>query len=72
MYLDPGDYLLVSQAENASGVRMRLEAGAEYYFLQDTFMGAWKGRTQLTRHSKELVMYELNGADYSAWSRTSK
>ncbi len=68
-YLDPGDYLLVSQAENASGLRMKLEAGKDYYFLQDTFTGAWKTRTALSRHTKELVMYELGGAYYSDWKR---
>ncbi|OFW20331.1 MAG: hypothetical protein A3H97_20545 [Acidobacteria bacterium RIFCSPLOWO2_02_FULL_65_29] len=68
-YLDPGDYLLVSQTENASGLRMNLEAGKDYYFLQDTFMGAWKARTALSRHTKELVMYELNGAHYADWKR---
>ena len=66
-YLDPGDYLLVSQSENASGLRMKLEAGAEYYFLQDTFTGAWKNRTALSRHTRELVLYELSGAYYSNW-----
>lgn len=69
VYLDPGDYLLVSQIENASGFRMKLEAGKDYYFLQDTFMGMWKARTALSRHTKELVMYELSGAYYSDWKR---
>lgn len=69
VYLDPGDYLLVSQIENASGFRIKLEAGKDYYFLQDTFMGMWKARTALSRHTKELVMYELNGAYYSEWKR---
>lgn len=68
-YLDPGEYELVSQAENASGFKMNLEAGKDYYFLQDTFMGAWKARTALTRHSKELVMYELEGAYFSDWKQ---
>jgi hypothetical protein len=68
-YLDPGDYLLVSQTENASGFRMTLEAGKEYYFLQNTFTGAWKSRTRLSRHSKELVMYEANGAHLSVWKQ---
>jgi len=48
---------------------MNLEAGTDYYFLQDTFMGAWKARTALTRHSKELVMYELEGAYFSDWKQ---
>ncbi len=68
-YLDPGDYLLVSQTENASGFHMSLEAGKDYYFLQDSFMGAWKAHTTLTRHTKELVMYELDGAYFSDWKR---
>lgn len=68
-YLDPGDYLLVSQTENASGFRMKLDAGKDYYFLQDTFMGSWKAHTTLSRHAKELVMYELEGAYFSDWKR---
>jgi hypothetical protein len=68
-YLDPGEYKLVSQAENASGFTMTLEAGKDYYFLQDTFMGMMKARTQLSRHSKELVMYQLGGSHYADWTR---
>jgi hypothetical protein len=62
-YLDPGDYLLVSQVGNAGGFRMKLEAGKDYYFFQDIFFG----RVALSRHTKELVMYELNGAYFSDW-----
>jgi hypothetical protein len=69
VYLDPGDYLLVSQAGNAGGFRMTLEAGKEYYLLQDTFSGMMKAGTTLSRHSKELVMYELNGANLSDWTQ---
>lgn len=65
-YLDPGEYLLVSQAGNASGFRMKLEAGQDYYFLQDTLGDS---RTSLSRHTRELVMYELGGAHYSDWKR---
>jgi hypothetical protein len=68
-YLDPGDYLLVTQTENASGFQMKLEAGKDYYFFQDIFMGAWKARTRLSRHTKELVMYEVQGAYFSDWKR---
>jgi len=68
-YLDPGEYMLVSQTENASGFKMKLEAAKDYYFLQDTFMGFAKPRTTLSRHTRELVMYELNGAYYSDWKR---
>jgi len=66
-YLDPGDYLLVSQTETANGFHINLEAGKDYYFLQDTFMGVWKPRSTLTRHSRELVMYELEGAYHAEW-----
>jgi hypothetical protein len=66
-YLDLGEYQLVSQTENASGFRMKLEAGQDYYFLQNTFMGAWKARTTLSRQTKELTMYELQGAYWSDW-----
>jgi hypothetical protein len=66
-YLEPGEYLLVSQTENASGIRLKLEAGKDYYFLQNTFMGTWKAKTSLSQHTAELVKYELNGAWYSDW-----
>jgi hypothetical protein len=68
-YLDPGKYKLVSQSENANGFEMQLEAGKEYYFLQNTFQGALKWDTGLSRNSPELVMYELNGAYYSRWKQ---
>ena len=68
-YLDPGEYLLVSQTENASGIKLHLEAGKDYYFLQNTFMGTWKAKTSLAQHTKELVMYELNGAWHSDWKQ---
>ena len=68
-YLDPGEYRLVSQSENASGFTMTLEAGKDYYFLQDTFMGMMKAATRLSRHTKELVMHELGGSHYAHWTR---
>jgi hypothetical protein len=68
-YLDPGEYLMATQSENASGMTVTLEAGKAYYFLQNTFMGWWKGQTRLSQHSRELVMYELSGAYFSNWSR---
>jgi hypothetical protein len=70
-YLPPGEYVIASQSENARGGRVTLEAGKEYYFFQDTFMGTWKAKTGLSRHSKELVLYELEGVYYSDWKRTS-
>lgn len=67
VHMDPGEYVLASQAENASGFRMTLEAGKDYYFMQNMFMGMMNPKTTLTRHSKELVMYEVNGSYYSDW-----
>ena len=66
-YLDPGKYQLVSQMENANGFDMQLEAGKDYYFLQNIFAGTWRPKTVLTRNTKELVMYQLDGAYYSDW-----
>jgi hypothetical protein len=69
LYLDPGEYVLASQSENASAIRMTLEAGRDYYFLQDPFMGGTKNRTTLSRHTKELVSYLLDASFYSDWKR---
>jgi hypothetical protein len=66
-YLDPGEYVLASQSENASALKMNLEAGKDYYFLQNTFMGAWKARTSLSLQSKEIVLHEMSGAKYADW-----
>jgi hypothetical protein len=68
-YLDPGEYLLASQAENASGLKLTVEAGKDYYFLQNTFMGVFKARTSLSQQSKEIVLHEMSGAGYADWKR---
>ena len=67
VYLDPGKYRLASQAENAHAVDLELEAGKDYYFLQNVGMGNWKGKTRLSQHSKELVTFEMNGAWLAEW-----
>jgi hypothetical protein len=64
-YLDPREYSLVSQAANANGLRMALEAGHEYYFLQNALFGGFKGASTLTQHSKEFVLFKASGAYYS-------
>jgi hypothetical protein len=71
-YLDPGKYRLVSQAENANGFEIELEAGKTYYFLQNTFQGVFKGHTALSRNSAELVTYLMSGTYFSNWSRKQK
>ncbi len=70
-YLDPGKYRVAAQTENASAIDLELQAGKEYYFLQNVFFGTWKAKTSLSRHTKELVMYELSGAWYSDWKEKS-
>lgn len=67
-YLDPGKYRLASQAENANGFEMELEAGKTYYFLQNTFQGVFRWRTTLSRNSPELVSYLMDGAYFSDWT----
>lgn len=66
-YLDPGKYLLASELGNANGFEMNLEAGKDYYFLENLFAG-WKAKTQLTRNTKELVIYTLEASYLSDWS----
>jgi hypothetical protein len=67
-YLDPGKYFLASQAENANGFEMELEAGNTYYLLQNTFEGIFKRHTVLSRNSPELVSYLMSGTYFSEWS----
>jgi hypothetical protein len=68
-YLDPGAYQVASQAGNAVALNMSLEAGKDYYLLQETFMGSMKSGTGLSQHSKELVMYLLDASDHADWKR---
>lgn len=70
-YLTPGKYRFASQSENADGFEMEVEAGKDYYLMQNTFMGAWKAQTKLSRNTKELAMYEASGAYWSDWKRTA-
>ena len=72
LYLDPGEYQLVSQSGNASAIRMTLEAGKQYHFLQETFMGSTKSNTKLARHTKELVMFQLNASFHADWKRQAE
>ena len=68
-YIEPGKYRLVSQADDANGFEMELEAGKTYYFLQNTFQG---GDTVLSRNSPELVNYLMSGTYFADWSRKQK
>lgn len=66
-YLDPGEYSLISQTQDAVGLRMKLEAGKDYYLTQTLYAKGIRLRSFLTRHSKELVMYEVAGSLWSDW-----
>jgi len=68
-YLEPGAYQIASQAGNAVALQMNMEAGKDYYLLQETFMGATKSGTGLSQHSKELVMYLLAASNHADWKR---
>jgi hypothetical protein len=68
-YLEPGDYQIASQAGNAVALQMKLEAGKEYYLLQEPFMGSTKSGTGLSQHSGELVMFLLDASNHADWTR---
>ena len=62
--LDPGDYVLAAQyKDNVSALHVTLEAGKDYYFLEDMV----KDGALLTRHTKELVMHQVSGTRYADW-----
>jgi hypothetical protein len=71
-YLDPGKYRLISQTENANGFEMNLESGHDYYFVQSTFQGAIKAETGLSRNSREVVMYLVDGSYFADWKPKEK
>jgi hypothetical protein len=67
-YLPPGKYKLASQGNNVNGFEMDLEAGREYFFLQNTFgSGPSPTETVLSRNSPELVNYLVEGSYFSDW-----
>jgi hypothetical protein len=66
-YLDPGEYTMISQAENARRLHVKIEAGKVYYFFQDPLDAG--ERTGLTMHSKEIAQFEIAGSAYSDWRR---
>jgi hypothetical protein len=66
-HLDPGEYLLAAEIKDtASSLRITLEAGKEYYFLEDIVND---DGVVLSRHTKELVMHQVTGARYADWKQ---
>ena len=71
-YLDPGEYLLVTQAMvekkvvDITGLRIQVEAGKDYYLMQTIYISGGM-KSFLTRHSKEVVMQEVSELRWSEW-----
>ena len=66
-YVDPGEYLLASEIKDTAGsLRISLEAGKDYYFLEDIVND---NGVVLSRHTKELTMYQATGARYADWKQ---
>ncbi len=71
-YLDPGEYLLLSEAmvgkrlQNVTGLRIKVEAGKDYYLMQTIYIGGGI-KSFLTRHSKEVVMQEVSELLWAEW-----
>ncbi len=66
-HLDPGETLLVTQVHDAVGLRLNLQAGEAYYLTQALYAKGIRLQSFLTRHSPELVMYEVAGSLWSEW-----
>ena len=69
-YVDPGEYLLASEAGfaggNVNGFKMKLEAGNDYYFLQNITV---ENRTVLSVNPRPIVLLEIGGASFSEWKQ---
>ncbi len=70
-YVDPGEHLLISQANDLTGLRIKLEAGKEYYLTQ-TIVCLPNFKSFLTRHSKEVVMHEVKDLLWAEWKLKDK
>lgn len=60
-YLDPGVYRISSTlGKTIYETRLTMDSGQGYYFIQNRLRGG-----ELSRHSREYVMFEAGGAYYS-------
>ncbi len=71
-YADPGDYLLVGDTPSPVGLRMRAEAGREYYLTLTIYAKGFRLRSFLSRHSKEFVIFEITGSRWMDWKIVKK
>src|SRR5690242_9018053 len=66
-------HLIASQAGylggNANGFKMKLDAGSDYYFLENVVVAGIGYRTVLSRNAKDIVMFEVQGPYYAEWKR---
>jgi hypothetical protein len=65
--LAPGTYSLLAKAGNISVLDVTVEAGKEYYFFENTFMGFSSSKVRLTRQAAVLVRQEITGMYFSEW-----
>ncbi|HTI36229.1 MAG TPA: hypothetical protein VL484_01615 [Vicinamibacterales bacterium] len=66
-YLEPGEYQVASQAGNAVALQMKVDAGRDYYLVQEPFMGGMKSGTGLSQHSREMVMFLVDALNHAEW-----
>ena len=69
VYLDPGEYVLAAETDNSSALKIKVEAGKEYYLLQDTKVGFRSYTAELSVHPKAIVQYEREGTYYADWKK---
>ncbi len=64
--LDPGEYVLASQAENASGFRITPQAGRDDYFVQNMFMGTFQ---PVAQQSERAMACRTRAGAAAIWPR---
>lgn len=68
-HLDPGEYLLAGDTPAPTGLRIKVEAGKDYYFTLTPWHKGIRMRSFITRNSKELITYEMSGALWIDWKQ---
>jgi hypothetical protein len=66
-HLDPGEYMLAGDTPAPTGLRIKVEAGKDYYFTLTPWHKGIRMRSFITRNSKELITYEMSGALWVDW-----
>lgn len=65
-YLPPGEYLFASQCGTANGMKLKVDAGSAYYFVQSAraSLKSMHEGALLSQNSEDLVLYEVAAARY--------